>query len=196
MKRTIVGAVWAFALAAVAQAATLSIETIPVSGNVSGVPGSVVGWGFTLTDTETDEWIVLNDSYFTGSTVYGTYVDYVASNFYVAGPSPESQTLNEPWNPSTSPPTGLGEFDINATAPPGFITGDINVDYQLFSQDPNDPDFDPDTAFISSGTFSAPVQADVVPEPATMAVTGATLLALAFAIRRRRRGVVRPPSQP
>jgi hypothetical protein len=74
--------------------------------------------------------------------------------------------------------TGTGEFDLFATDPPGIsFSGTINVDYDLFSVDPNNPNFDPDTDFIGSGTFSDPVEVYVSPEPASR-----TLLSLPLAL--------------
>jgi hypothetical protein len=189
MKRLSLVVLLAAALAALAYGdPTITISTLPLSGTVGGGPGTVVGWGFTLTDSSADQWVILDDSSFSGPQVYGTYVDYLASNSYVAGPAPESSTLHVAWNPSLIPPQGLGEFDLNPTALPGAsIRGNIVVDYQLFSEDPNSPSFDPGS-FISAGTVDAPVDINVVPEPASIFLTGGAilLLAIAFAWRRTR----------
>ncbi len=190
MKRLSLVVLLAAALAALAYGdPTITISTLPLSGTVGGAPGTVVGWGFTLTDTFPDQWVILNDSSFTGLQVNGTYVDYVVDNFYVAGPAPESSTLQVAWNPSLIPPQGLGEFDLNPTALPGApITGNILVDYQLFSQDPSSPDFDPDTSFITAGSVDAAVDINVVPEPASIFLIGGSILLLAIAFRWRRKG--------
>jgi hypothetical protein len=153
-----------------------------VSGAAGGLPGTTVGWGFTLTDTSTSNWIVLNDSTFIGSPVYGSYTDYVSSMFYVAGPS---STLQVSWNKALL--SGTGEFDIFATDPAGAVTpGTINVDYSVFSQDPNSPTFDP-SSLVTSGTFSDPVQIEVTPEPAswTLLIAAALLSAMLPGWRRR-----------
>ena len=189
MKRLSIVVLLAAALAALAYGdPTISISTLPLSGTVGGVPGTVVGWGFTLTDTSPDQWVILDDSSFTGAQVYGTYVDYLVENFYVAGPGPESSTLQVAWNPSLIPPQGLGEFDLNPTALPGAsITGNIVVDFQLFSQDPNNPSFDPGS-LISAGSVAVPVDINVVPEPASIFLIGGAILPFAIAARRRRKG--------
>ena len=159
-----------------------TITTIPASGNVSGPPGSVVGWGFTLTNLDPSDWVILTGSSFTGSQVQGTYVDYLSlasAPVYVAGPSPESSTITQTWNLASQ--LGLGEFDINPTAAPGLITGNIVVHYSEFSQDPNDPNFDPDTStVIADATLSAPASIGVVPEPGTLGLIFAGALPLAF----------------
>ncbi|MBV8728867.1 MAG: hypothetical protein JO336_03570 [Acidobacteriia bacterium] len=183
------------ALAVFAQADTVpALTLIPPSGDVSSVPGSVVGWGFNVTYTAPADWVVLTGSEFTGSTVYGNYVDYLSSPtnapFYVVGPSPESSTLTGLWNPSSTPLSGLGEFDINPTALPGVsIPGDIVVHYSVFSGDPNDPNFNPFTeTVVPDATISAPVDVVVTPEPA--ALFPVAVMLLAFAGSRVRRGIV------
>jgi hypothetical protein len=159
-----------------------TITTIPASGNVAGPPGSVVGWGFTLMNPDPTDWVLLTGSSFTGSQVQGTYVDYLSlgsSPLYIAGPAPESSTVTQAWNSSSQ--LGVGEFDINPTAAPGFINGNIVVHYSEFSQDPNDPNFDPDTStVIADATLSSPVSTDVVPEPGTLSLIFAGALPFAF----------------
>src|ERR1035438_2228910 len=92
VKRSVLMLMAAAALAVGAYADDLSLTLIPVGGTVAGPPGSTVGWGFTLTDIGPD-YVVLADSYFTGTPIYGSYTDYIASQFYVAGPAPESATI-------------------------------------------------------------------------------------------------------
>jgi hypothetical protein len=163
-----------------------SLSLNPSNGTVSGLPGTAVGWGFTLTDTDPSNWVLLTDSSFTGSTVNGTYVDYLATQFFVAGPAPEQGTLTVPWNRGAL--AGTGEFDINSTASPGPIPGNIVVHYSVFSQDPNDPAFNPDGSFVASGTFTLAAQATVTPEPATFLLL---LVPLAFVLARRPRATTR-----
>jgi hypothetical protein len=192
MKRITPALLIAAAFAVCAQAGPLSLTLLPTSGTVGGGPGSVVGWGFTITNSLPSDWVVLTGSAFTGSPVYGSYVDYLSlvnAPLYVAGPSPESPTISSSWNRSSNPRLGLGEFDINSTALPGaIVAGSMQVDYDVFSQDPNDPNFDPGS-FVTSGTVSASAQVSVAaaptPEPATSLMMSTALLSLAFAGLRR-----------
>ncbi len=153
-----------------------TIQTIPIGGKLAGQPGSALGWGFTLTYNAPSDWIVLNDSFFTGGQVYGTYNDYIVNQFIVAGPAPETASLDIPFSRGS---TGLGEFDINRTGLIGAsITGNIVVDYDVFSQDPNSPDFDPNS-FVTAGQASIPVAINITPEPATFGlIVVAALLGL------------------
>jgi hypothetical protein len=181
MRRIISAVFCTAAFAALAYSAT--IQTIPSSGLVGGLPGTAVGWGFLLTNNAASDWVLLTDSYFTGDPAYGTYQDYVVVQFYVAGPG---SSLQQAWDPSLG--LGLGEFDISKTdRVRTSIPGAIGVDYSVFSQNPNDPDFNPDTSFVTSGTFFATADVLVTPEPVSLLLLGGGMLTLGFALLRRRR---------
>lgn len=169
-----------------------AMTVLPANGSTSGSPGTAVGWGFTLSYTAPSDWVVLTGSQFTGSQVYGSYVDYLSlSNapLYVAGPSPESSVIQVAWNPFAKPPLGLGEFDINSTALVGAnISGDLVVHYSVFSEDPNSPNFDPDTStVVADATLSEAVQVNVSPEPASLWMISTALLLFAFVGWRHRK---------
>jgi hypothetical protein len=189
MKRTTLAFLVMAAFAAYAPSAPVpSITLLPSSS--TGGPGSVVGWGFVLTYSAPSDWVVLTGSEFTGSQLYGTYRDYLSlpnTPLYVAGPAPENSTVQQQWNPSSNPPLGVGEFDFNSTAiAPANITGNILVHYSVFSQDPNAPDFNPDTStVVADATLSAPVQVNVAPEPASLLMMSPALLLLLLANWRR-----------
>lgn len=165
MKCILGGVLLAAVITSAAYAAPVPGPTIQaISATLAGQPGTVVGWGLTLTYTAPSDWVVLNDSFFTGTPVYGTYKDYIATEFIVAGPAPESSVITVPFS---RPATGLGEFDINRTAAYVSVTGNIVVDYSVFSQDPNSPAFDPNS-FVAAGQVTTPVAIDIVPEPETI----------------------------
>jgi hypothetical protein len=146
-----------------------------------GFAGGVTGWGYDITNPDPTNFLVLNDSFATGGLstgVFGHYVDYIAANFIVIGPNGDSGPVA--FNRSTM--AGVGEFDFNAVVPPNTkVPGTINIEYSLFSQNPNDPNFDPGS-FVSSGTASAAAEADVVPEPGSGVLVGASLLLVALVI--------------
>jgi len=187
MKRTLLTVLFAVLLAAGAQGGSVSLSLIPAGGTVSGTPGTVVGWGYDVTNSDPSNWVVLNDSFVTGDLstgTFGTYVDYIASGFIVIDPS--SSTGPVDFSQGTA---GTGEFDIDAFVPPMKITGDIGIDYSAFSEDPNSPTFDP-SSLVVSGTVSTAAEVDVVssiPEPASVLLTGLALLPAAIAGWRRRK---------
>ena len=183
MIKTFCGVLFAAAVGITCYAAPVpTLQALPAT--VSGQPGGVVGWGLSLTYPAPADWVVLNDSFFTGSTVYGTYKDYVVSEFVVAGAAPESPTVTIPFSRTSG--TGLGEFDINSKVPDISITGNIVVDYSIFSQDPNSPTFDPDS-FVTAGQASAPVTVNIVPEPQTLGLIFIAIAVSPFGRREARR---------
>jgi len=156
--------------------------TLQPSGSVSGAPGSTVGWGYTLTNSDASDWLVLTSSNFMPSTSLGTYMDFTQFNFIVLGPSPESSSLTQSFNPMSQ--TGIGSFTISGSATPGdSAMGNIVITYDLFNQDPNDPNFDPDRSLITpdnrlsaAATVNAAGTA-TVPEPTSLVLLGTCLLA-------------------
>jgi len=190
--RSILTLMAAAAFAVGANADDLSLTLIPASGTVYGAAGQAVGWGFTLTNSGSD-WVLLDDSYYVGSELnrYGTYSDYIVNQFYVAGPAPENTTISSPWNQSAQ--TGTGEFDLYASDPGGAsFSGTLYIDYDVFSVDPNNPSFDPDTDFVGSGTFSDPVQVNIIPEPASWILMSLPFALLMLFAWRRQAAALRP----
>ena len=186
MKRITLAILITAVFAACAQGAAVpTLTLLPATGQVAGLPGTVVGWGFTLTYTDPSDWVILTGSEFTGSPVYGTYVDYLSlgsAPLYVAGPAPEFSTVQQAWVSSSM--LGVGEFDINPTALiDAVIKGNIVVHYSVFSMDPNDPSFNPDTStVVADATLSEAAQITVTPEPSSLLLTlSAVLLSFALA---------------
>jgi len=181
MKLIVLAAVFTAALTS-ANAATAPTFTL-MPAVASGQPGTVTGWGYDITNTDPANFLVLDDSNVSGGLstgTFGTYVDYVASNFIVINPGASTGPVN--FSLGTA---GVGEFDLVQFLPPNTkITGAINIDYSMFSQDPNSPNFDPGS-FITSGTVSADAAVQVVPEPGTAFLLAAASLALGLAFRGR-----------
>ncbi len=165
MRRALVSLLLAGIAGLYAQAAPV-LQVIPAGGMVFGNPGAITGWGFTLTNIS--NYLVITGSSFVPVSLYGTYQDFAGSfNFIVAGPAPESTEITQNFNASAH--TGVGSFSINSTAPSGTtIAGNLVVQYSLFSQDPNDPNFNPDTSLlVADATISQPATVNITPEPAS-----------------------------
>jgi hypothetical protein len=110
MKRLVPAVLFVTALASLASGGPfITITAVPPTA--SGAPGNAVGWGFQF-DSTTDYWVELNNSYFIGAEVDGTYVDYVAGAGYIFAPHATQLIL---WDPLTF--QGLGEYDLTPTAP-------------------------------------------------------------------------------
>ena len=173
---------------ATAQAATV-LQLDPLGGAISGLPGSTIGWGFSLSNTE--NYLVVTSAAFESATTLGTFTDFIsASNFFVVGPAPSASTVwAQTFNASTQ--TGIGSFTINPGAAPGSVAnGQIVLSYDLFSRSPLDALFNPDTDTLSNGnlvTANASVTT-VVPLPAAVWLFGSALVGLVGFGRRRQEG--------
>ena len=172
-----------------ARAATL-FQLNPTDGVISGAPGATVGWGFTITNT-IDYINVTNSQFCEGAQTppcthaIGTYTDFVGPNSPVIGPAPESPTVTESFDSALT--TGVGSFAINSNASSlNHAIGEIIFTYDVYTVSPNDPDFDPFSDLVSTGNVaSLDATVNVIPEPATFALAGSVLAALA-ALRFRR----------
>ena len=169
--RALAAFLFAFAIAPSSQA-TVVLSLVPSSGTLSGLAGSVIGWGFALTNT-TDFAVVTSSNFcFSASGVnsacvsptLGAYTDYIASNFVIVGPSPESPTIIEAFDSGQI--TGIGQFTIsNSSALGATDHGQIVLTYDLYSVDPLSAVFDPVADLISAGNYLS--------EPAAITISGA-----------------------
>jgi hypothetical protein len=173
-----------FALGVRARADDISLTLDPVGGALTGPAGSTVGWGFTLANSGPDFAVISGSDFCVGpitspcSTSFGTYTDFIGQQFIVVG----SSSVTEAFDNNTQ--TGLGSFFINP-ASTGTVTGLAVVFYDLFSVDPNSPDFNPDLDTISNGNLlSADASVTVgssatsTPEPGSLLLLAAGVLAL------------------
>jgi len=172
------------ALGARAKADDITLTLDPVGGALTGPAGSSVGWGFTLSNSGVNFAVVSGSDFCVGpitspcGTSFGSYTDFIGQQFIVVG----SSTVTEGFDNNTQ--VGLGSFFINP-ASTGTVTGLAVVFYDLFSVDPNSPDFDPDLDTISNGnllTADASVtggsSTTSTPAPARLLLLAAGVLAL------------------
>jgi hypothetical protein len=160
------------------QAATLTLD--PLNGQLFGSPGDTVGWGFTITNST--DYLLVTSAAFDPPSGVGTFTDFIsADNFIVVGPSPESTSVSQAFDPTAM--SGIGSFTISGSALPGdSATGQIVLTYDLFRLSPNDPNFNPDTDLITTdNTLSADASVTVaggaaVPEPRGSTLMGLVLL--------------------
>lgn len=168
-----------FLLAAgIASAVTITLD--PASGNLTALPGQTVGWGFTV-DSPTSYFVPTAVNFIPASGD-GVFTDILGPRLtvFVAGPAPdENPNVSEAFNMSLG--TGLASFAVNAGVALGtVISGNILIDYDLFSVSPNNPSFDPDAHYLGAGptiSLDASILVDNTPTSATPEPSAALLLA-------------------
>jgi len=125
------------------------ISLTPMGGAVSGSPGSIVGWGFSI-HNPTDFLVVAATDFCVSANQpsdlpcasqvqsLGSYTDFSSADFFVVGPSPYSKTVTQNFDPNGPfGPTGFGSFAINGNAMAGTVfNGEIAIIYDLFAGDP------------------------------------------------------------
>jgi PEP-CTERM motif len=154
--------------------ASFILNLNPVSGEVSGVPGETVGWGLTLSNTYTTEWILLTGSVFTADKniilstdlpytgpdpLWGIYTD-LSGNLPPLAPG--TSNLYVPYVPAQS---GPGAVAMDPTIPYGDLaTGPITFSWDVYSGNP----LDVSSLVVASGSVDVNASVtSVVPEPST-----------------------------
>jgi len=119
---------------AIAPAATLSADSItfsllPGDGNLSATPGSLVGWGYSITNNSAADWFLatgLNSDSFSNGIPTSLF------DFPEVGPS---QTVTEAFDAVNS--IGLFELRWDTSAPSGFVNaGSFVLSGQWWNGDP------------------------------------------------------------
>jgi hypothetical protein len=181
------------ALGTLASADTISptLTLDPTNGALTGPPGSTVGWGFTLTNLGSDFLVSTGSDFCVGvitspcSNSFGTYTDFAGPQFFVVGPPPESSSFTQSFNNTLQ--LGMGSFLINLGST-GTVNGFIVLTYDLFSVDPNSPDFNPIADTVSNGNFlTAPASVTVgtaVPEPGSLLLVASGAVVALFMKKR------------
>jgi len=169
---------------------SISFSLLPSSGQVSGSPGTVVGWGYTITNNSAADWFVSTDLN-SDSFLHGALT--LLFDFPELAPG---ATVTESFDPAK----GIGLFELlwDKSAPSGFVNaGDFVLSGQWWDGDPlNGGDFVAD-ATDTSTPYSAAVKASggssATPEPPNLALTVCGLLAAVFlSIPRRSQKLTRP----
>jgi hypothetical protein len=167
----------------------LTFTPDPSSGEVSGIAGSTVGWGFDITNTSDVDTLLINGTDFCpggelhspcpapGQPDLGTYSDALSGNS-------DYNTLN-PSQEETLGPDGLGTFVINPDLTPGIYTGVLVIYYEVYDADFNDLGSEDVTAVASIDVTSS--ESPSVPEPGSLILLATGLGAL-FSRRTRTKG--------
>src|ERR1035441_834745 len=102
---------------------------LPSDGNVSGAPGSLVGWGYALTNTDSSNWFMatnLNSDSFSNGTPTPLF------DFPILAPG---AVATEAFDSVNS--VGLYELQWDSSAPVGFVnSGDFTLSGEWWDGDP------------------------------------------------------------
>ena len=137
-----------------------------VPADISGAPGSTIGWGYSITNNTTD-WVETTDLQ-QGLFQNGTFS--ALFDFPVIAPG-ASVTESFVFTNGAGTDTGLAEFAWDANAPAGFVNnGFFVLSYELFS---GDPILDQNTIDLGPGTdistpYSVTVSSTAIPEPGSL----------------------------
>ena len=185
MKRLLILLPLTVAILAPSYAASITLDS--PGGEVSGQPGTTVGWGFTLQGDSSD-WLVVTavslgtDPFPVGSAANFTDLlsSWAGDNNYAVDPG---ASLTQAYSGGL----GLAEFNIPGANNPGDTSGTltINVDYDLYTG--GNPFVDGSASYDRSSEISAAAQIDVVassssptaPEPGTWVMLIAALAMIA-----------------
>ncbi len=164
----------------------IALTLLPLSGDVSGPPGSTVGWGYTITNN-TALWIqteaVSSDGFLNGTPNLIFDFPAVAPGSFVTLDFSLVAT-----GACSFPPCGLYSLTWDTTAPSAFVNiGTFIVSSDFYDGDPNNGGNDLGLAPDASATYSATVTGSGVPEPSSLILMASGLVGLGVRFGRRYR---------
>lgn len=164
---------------------SFQFSLIPESGSVAGSSGTSVGWGYSITNQSSADWLATTDL---TSDPFLNGTPTLLFDFPTIAPG---QTVTELFNTSTA--TGLYELTWDSGAPDGFVnTGNFVLSAQWWDGDPLSGGAEiaaaPDASVAYSATASAVV--NNAPEPSAWLLVGSGLIFLMRLRRRWKKAVV------
>ena len=170
----------ALALAASPAWGALTFVTSPADGSISGLPGSTIGWGFTFTSDDSNNYLINLVEFCRPSCAsvipgVGTFNDYASPNLVTIGPLGSPSPYTEAFVNGVS---GLGSFVIDVGASLQSIPGTIRVHFDVYdatlTTQLSAGQIIFQSAQVNIGTGPVPV-----PEPASLALALSALAAIA-----------------
>jgi len=164
--------------------ADVIFSLLPSDGNVFGAPGSLVGWGYSLTNTDSSNWFMstnLNSDSFSNGT------PTLLFDFPILAPGGAG---TEAFDSANS--IGLFELQWDVSAPVGFVnSGNFTLSGEWWNGDPLNGGSliaaAPDIALAYSATVTG--SSSAVPEPSSFVLLACGVaMIIAIRIARNRHG--------
>lgn len=162
---------------------TYTFSLLPLGGNVSGYQGSTIGWGYSIINNSSSEWLVTAD--LTSSPFANGTADASPFDFPVI---PPGATASEEYDPARN--VGLYALLWSSSAPVGFVnSGVFTLSAEWWSGDPStEGNFlqdAPDETAAFTATVTSPAAPSTIPEPAPITyIIVAAIVGFACVLRR------------
>jgi hypothetical protein len=174
----------------IACADTITFSLIPQDGQVSGVAGSTVGWGYSITNQSANNWLVttgLNSDSFAFGTPLAIF------DFPDLGPG---ATISLPFDAAAG--TGLFQLTWDTSAPADFTNfGHFTLSAEWWNGDPFNGGSFLQTAPATTQAYFATVSENAaIPEPSTIVLELPVLALIIYKLNRVRHLDKRFPAAP
>ena len=161
------------------QAGTYTFDLLPTNGMVAGPPGSTVGWGYSITNQSTTDWLVttaLNSDPF----LFGTST--LLFDFPDLAPG---TTAIEPFDVTAG--TGVYQLIWDPTAPLEFANfGTFTLSAEWWTGDPlNGGVFLQDALDTAQAYFASVSETSAVPEPSTIVLVSSIFMLISYRFGKR-----------
>ena len=146
-----------------------SLTLIPATGDISGPPGSTIGWGYTLTN-DTSNWLL------TESLSADTFLNGTPDTFFDFPVLAPGTSVTVDFVPGVS---GLYQLTWDSTAPIGFVnSGTFVLSSDYFNGDPSMGGIEIGPAPDLSAAYRATVSSSTTLEPSVVLLLSVGLLLL------------------
>jgi hypothetical protein len=160
---------------------TYTFSTDPSSGSIQGTPGSTIGWGYSITNNDSTDWLVTVN--LTSNPFADGVPDASIFDFPIIAPG---ATAFLPYDPIVG--TGLFALTWSSSAPIGFTnSGVFTLNAEWWTGDPFAGGTFIQDAVEETATYLATVsRPNAVPEPNGFLLLATALLALLIVHKRVR----------
>ncbi len=153
---------------------------LPQNGAIQGVPGSTIGWGYTINNESTSLWLVTTD------LSAGTFQHATPDLLFDFPDLAPGASVTVPYNPNKA--AGLYGIVWDANTPMGFVnSGSFSINAEWWNGDPAAGGQFRFAAPDSAQPYAASVASVATPEPGTLVLLSLPLLASCLLGLRRNR---------